>query len=304
MERLYTERQQWRYINILLILIFIASVFCYIYVNGITHTIFIDLFLFFIIFCIAELGVLCIWYPDEYMKKIAMERGQVYTAKIKDIKLRDRAGIGLVRQSYVYVLPIECEIDGVKRIWELGNYIDNPSEYIPKDFNCKVYVYNGKYYVQDFYRKRERNTENIESDPELTDILLGKYDNTPLNELLKYSIEEIPYLDNNQLFEAVLERDKYWVVRSKTYVIAPVRYFVGLQSFKEMFIEVHMTSKKAYNESDFDMRDRVNQYVQYLEANCVQSDEQTIYEVSEIVRNSILSRDSRIVIEHIYVVIR
>lgn len=244
MERLYTERQQTRYINILLILIFIAFVFCYIDAHGISDRMIMDMLFGFIIFSIAEIGVLYIWYPNEYKKKIAMEKGDVYTAKIKNIEFRHRTGIHLVRRSYVYVMQIECEINGTKKIWELGNYIDNPETYIPEDHKCKVYVYDGRYYVQDFYRKNIKNVEKTESDMEITDIIIGKYDNKPLNELLKYAIEEIPYLDKEQLREARDEREKFSAVRSKTYLIIPTMIFLGNGPYMWMYVEVHMNSKK------------------------------------------------------------
>ena len=301
MERLYTERQQTRYINILLILIFIAFVFCYIDVNGI---IIIDLIPILIFFCIAEIVVLCLWYPNEYMKKVAMEKGEVYTAKIKNIEFRHRTGIHLVRRSYVYVMQIECEIDGETKIWELGNYIDNPETYIPEDYTCKVYVYDGKCYVQDFYRKHIKDMEKNEDDLEITDIIIGKYDNKPLNELLKYSIEELPYLNKEQLREARDERDKFSAVCSKTYLIIPTMIFLGNGPYMWMYVEVHMNSKKKYSQSQFDIIENLIQYIQHQGVNYVKSKDEIIDEVSKIVRNAILSGDSRIVIEHIYVVIR
>ena len=304
MERLYTERQQTRYINILLILIFIAFVFCYIDANGITNTIIIDLIPILIFFCIAEIVVLSIWYPNEHMKKVAMEKGEVYTAKIKNIEFRHRTGIHLVRRSYVYVMQIECEIDGETKIWELGNYIDNPETYIPEDYTCKVYVYDGKCYVQDFYRNNKKNQEQDSYSNECMNVIYGKYDNIDIHDILKYSIQQIEYIDDEQFWKAVEERRKYSPVHSKTYMILPAIYFMNIEPYFNLLVEVHMKSKKAYTESDFSLCEKVTQYIQYLGVNDTRSKEQIIEDVSLIVRNAILSGDSRIVIEHIYVVIR
>lgn len=46
------------------------------------------------------------------------------------------------------------------------------------------------------------------------------------------------------------------------------------------------------------------QYIQYLGVNYAKSKVEIVNEVSDIVRNAILSGDSKIVIEKIYVVIR
>lgn len=318
MERLYTERQLTRYINYLCLFIFIIFIIQSICNNGISASFFKEFLIAFIIFVIIEAGLLWIWYPDEYMKKIAMEKGQVYIAKIKGIDVRNRSGISLVKRAYVYVMTLECEVDSEKRVWELGNYIDNPTSYIPMDFTCKVYVYNNKCYVQDFYKASKVKTteqqvykavkkkvkEPEADNQEFWDIFYGKYDNTDIHELLKYSIEELPYLDNEQFWEACKERDKYSSVRSKTYIIPLTHFFMGLRPYFKMVVEVHMKSKKAYREMDFCLNEKISHYIVSLGVNYELSKEQIVEDISRIVRDTILSQDKRIVIEQIYVVIR
>ena len=158
--------------------------------------------------------------------------------------------------------------------------------------------------MQDFYRKHIKDMEKNEDDLEITDIIIGKYDNKPLNELLKYSIEQLPYLNKEQLREARDERDKFSAVSSKTYLIIPTMIFLGNGPYMWMYVEVHMNSKKKYSQSQFDIIENLIQYIQHQGVNYVKSKDEIIDEVSKIVRNAILSGDSRIVIEHIYVVIR
>lgn len=303
MERLYTEKEKTRYLNVLCIFIFLGAVAIDIFYYGINSLFIQDFVLFFIIFIFVELVLLIIWYPSEYMKRIALKKGNMYCAKIKDIKVRDRKGISLVRQTYTYTIIFECEIDGQIKIWEQGNYVDNPREYIPNDYKCKAYFYRKKVYVEDFFKNISRHKqESYEQD--YMNVLYGKFDNKEINSVLKYSIEEIPFVNKNQLWEAVEERETYWMINSKRYIIVRPVFFMCPIPYKVVFVEVHIRSRKFHRAIDFSLFEKISQYVNTIATKTDLSKEEHIYNITKIVHNEIVSKDKKIDIEQIYVVIR
>ncbi len=115
MKTLYTEREKMRYLNVWFFVHFILYVMMDIYYDGFYIMITKNLMVFIQVFCMVEVILLCIWYPQEYRKKEAQKNGQVYEGRITDIQFKKRPHIGLARTSHIYTMTVECNIDGEKK---------------------------------------------------------------------------------------------------------------------------------------------------------------------------------------------
>lgn len=312
MKILYTEREKLRYLNIAALVLFLGSIIIEIYGLDDYSVLWQDIVLLFEIFAITEIILLCIWYPEEYRKKEAMRNGEIYYGKITDIQLKKRTHIGLSRQSYIYTMTVECDCGGEKKRWERGNYTDNPRDYVPKDYKVKVYAYKGRCYLPDFYKqgsktKRKGKEKQEDIDSLTLEILSGKFNNKPMSSFLKYSISEIPYLSDEEEREAGSERLTYSSVRSKTYLIVSpqIVMYQNRPPCKWVYVEVHMKSKKAYDEYDFSLGKKLYDYLRAAEQKYSLEEEPVLYdEISELVREAIMSKDKRVMIEEVCVVVR
>lgn len=151
--------------------------------------------------------------------------------------------------------------------------------------NCNVYIYKGKAYLQNLYKEEKNKTDAKIIDDEIRD---GKYDNTPLNKLLKYSIAEIPLLDRQKKYEALEERDLFSLVRSKSYLIVKPIHFYNNGIGYVLIVEVHISSLIVYNEMDFSLNTTLGRYIKKYEADNVLLDKQILQkDVERIVKSTI-----------------
>lgn len=309
MKTLYTEREKVRYLNVLFFGFFILYAMMDIYYDGFYVMFTKNLVVFIQVFGIIEVILLCIWYPKEYRKKEAQKNGQVYEGRITDIQLKKRTGIGLARTSHIYTMTVECNIDGDKKIIELGNYMENPRDYVPKDYRCKVFYYKGKCYLENFSLRNEAARNRKEKDDEEEDtillkVLYGEFDNKDISTLLKYPVEKLINITRSERLEAMLERDRFSPARSLKYIFTrslvfscPIPYFC-------LFVEVHMKSKKSYNAFDFDLDAKVQQFMDLNPICDTYGEEEFIAELTELVKREMISKDKRIQIENVYVVLK
>lgn len=73
--------------------------------------------------------------------------------------------------------------------------------------------------------------------------------------------------------------------------------------YKAVFVEVHMKSRKSYNASDFSLYEKVSNYVREVNPDEIPK-ETLIEDISKIVRDAIMLKDKKIVINQVYVVVR
>lgn len=311
MKTLYTEREKVRYLNIIFFWLFIFCVLTNIWYDGFYTMITKNLIVFIQMFGIIEVILLIIWYPYEYRKKEAQKNGQIYEGKITDIQFKERTNIGLARTSHIYTMTVECNIDGDKKIIELGNYMENPRDYVPKDYRCKVFYYKGKCYLENFTLKVKKTIKNKEgnSDEEEDEIyrklLDRKFDNKEISTFLKYPIEKLMNITtSSERLEAMEERRKFASVRSKKYIFTHDLLFSLQSPYFCLFVEVHMKSRKSYSIFDFDINSKVQQFIDLHPICDNYSEEEFVAEVTELVKNEMLSKDKRIIIENVYVVLK
>ncbi|MDE7432662.1 MAG: hypothetical protein K2N34_12220, partial [Lachnospiraceae bacterium] len=103
------------------------------------------------------------------------------------------------------------------------------------------------------------------------------------------------------------ERLTYSLVRSKTYLIVSpqIVMYQNRPPCKWVYVEVHMKSKKAYDECDFSLEKKLYDYLRAAEQKYSLEEEPVLYdEISELVREAIMSKDKRVMIEEVCVVVR
>lgn len=207
-------------------------------------------------------------------------------------------------------MTVECNIHGDKKIIELGNYMENPRDYVPKDYKCKVFYYKGKCYLENFTLRKKtaqsrKEKENEEEDTIYLKVLYGEFDNKDISTLLKYPIEKLKNITTrSERLEAMEERQIFASVRSKKYIITHALMFSCPIPYFCLFVEVHMKSKKSYNVVDFDLNTKVQQFI-LLHPICANySEEEFVAEVTELVKKEMLLKDKRIQIENVYVVLK
>lgn len=309
MKTLYTEQEKVRYLNVLVFGIFILYVMMDIYYDGLYIMITKNLIVFIKFFGVIEIILLCIWYPKEYRKKEAQKKGQIFEGRITDIQFKKRTHIGLARTSHIYTMTVECNIDGDKKIMELGNYMENPRDYVPKDYKCRVFYYKGKCYLENFTLRKETARNRKEKKDEEEDIifrkvLYGEFDNKDISTFLKYPIEKLKDITESEILEAMLERDRFASVHSKKYIFTQALMFSCPIPYFCLFVEVHMKSKKSYNVFNFDIDTKVQQFMELHPICDNYSDEEFVAEVTQLVKKEMLSKDKRIQIENVYVVLK
>lgn len=309
MKTLYTEREKVRYLNVLFFGLFILYVMMDIYYDGFYVMFTKNLVVFIQVFGIIEVILLCIWYPKEYRKKEAQKNGEIYEGHITDIQFKKRKNIGLARSSHIYTMTVECNIDGDKKIIELGNYMENPRDYVPKDYRCKVFYYKGKCYLENFSLRNEAARNRKEKDDEEEDtiflkVLYGEFDNKDISTLLKYPVEKLINITRSERLEAMLERDRFSPARSKNYIFTTALVFSCPIPYFCLFVEVHMKSKKSYNAFDFDLDAKVQQFMDLNPICDTYGEEEFISELTELVKREMISKDKRIQIENVYVVLK
>lgn len=309
MKTLYTEQEKVRYLNVLVFGIFILYAMLDIYYDGLYIMITKNLIVFIQVFGIIEIILLCIWYPKEYRKKEAQKKGQVFEGRITDIKFKKRTHIGLARTLHIYTMTVECNIDGDKKIIELGNYIENPRDYVSKDYRCKVFYYKGKCYLENFSLRKEtvqnrKEKAGEEEDTNYLKALYGEFDNKDISALLKYPIGKLKNITESEILEAMLERERFTPVRSKKYIITRGLVFLYPIPYFCLFVEVHIKSKESYNGLDFDLDAKVRQF---MEANPIcdtYREEEFVADLTKLVKKEMLFIDNRIQIENVYVVLK
>lgn len=310
MKTLYTEQEKVRYLNVLVFGIFILYAMMDIYYDGLYIMITKNLIVFIKFFSVIEIILLCIWYPKEYRKKEAQKKGQIFEGRITDIQFKKRTHIGLARTSHIYTMTVECNIHGDKKIIELGNYMENPRDYVPKDYKCKVFYYKGKCYLENFTLRKKTAQNRKEKDYEEEDkiflkVLYGEFDNKDISTFLKYPIEKLKNITaRSERLEAILERDRFAPVRSKKYIITQSLVFSCPIPYFCLFVEVHMKSKKSYNGFDFDLDAKVQQFMELNPICDNYSEEEFVEDLTELVKKEMLSKDNRIEIENVYVVLK
>lgn len=207
-------------------------------------------------------------------------------------------------------MTVECNIDGDKKIMELGNYMENPRDYVPKDYKCKVFCYKGKCYLENFTLRKETVQNRKEKDYEEEDtiylkVLYGEFDNKDISTLLKYPIEKLKDITTrSERLEAMQERLTFDSVHSKKYIFTHALIFSCPIPYFCLFVEVHMKSKKSYNVVDFDLNTKVQQFMELHPICDNYSEEEFVAEVTELVKKEMLSKDKRIQIENVYVVLK
>lgn len=306
MKTLYTEREKLRYLNVFVFIIFILYVIMDIYYDGFYTMVTKNLLIFIEVFGIIEVIILSIWYPNEYKKKRAKKNGQVYEGRITDIQLKKRTGNSLSRISHIYTMTVECNIEGNRIIMEIGNYMENPMDYVPKDYKCKVFYYKGKCYLEDFFLrdKNAANSEQREIDNEnqiCIKALDGELDNEDISGLIKYPIEKLKDIQDNEKLKVILERDSLFAVRSKNIILTRTLVFSAPIPHFCCFVEVHIKSRRAYNSSDFDLNAKIKEFMDMKPISDTYSDEEFISECIELVKSQMISKDNEIEIEKVYV---
>lgn len=221
------------------------------------------------------------------MQKRALEHGEKVEGKVKSIKshktlVHSRNGD---YTSLEWDLIISYRYNNKLCEAKFGRYprLDDPGEYISAGDKCYVYIYKGKPYLQNLYKKTK-----TESGLKIEEIYEGKYDDTPLNKLLKYPISEVSMLDRKNKYEAVDERHAFSSVRSKSYLIVePLRFYNNGRGYI-LLIEVYIASLIAYNEMDFTLRITLGRYLRKYEAKDILLDEELLKkDVERIVKSNI-----------------
>lgn len=165
------------------------------------------------------------------------------------------------------------------------SYAYAPYEYISAGDKCNLYIYKGKAYLQNLYKE---NKQKSPARIQIEEIHEGKYNNTPLNELLKYSMSEISILDRKKMYEAVDERHQFAPVRSKTYLIVDPLHFFNNGKGYILLVEVHISSLIAYNQMDFNLQITISRYLKKYEMENMVLDEAVLKkDVEKIVKSNI-----------------
>lgn len=287
----------------------------------------------------VDLLYLIIWIPGVLARKIALIKGKEIECEIITTKYKKRRKMSVWRylrnDSHTYAITIKYKINGETRKADLEGYFDNPREYLPKDFRnrkYKIYLFMKKIYIQDLYYV-DKSERDILEDERIKRILLdvktqeehkeevgveveknlselnraqnGKYDNAPISVFIKYPIDRINELKSNELVDALEERSTYSFVKSNTYIIARTHSFEGKYGQYIVFCEIHMRACIPYSERDFDFYDRVDDYLETIEESYIDDIEEKVnLDIYRIVRKSILTKDSGIVIKKIIIMIR
>ena len=150
-KRLYTCKEQNRFIGIWLIAFFVViDLWIYIKVG------YSDLFKKAVmcsvaIYLIIEVASFSSWYFPARKKRKAMENGWLYMGKYVFIEQRIKNSHKHEYDGSEYMVHIEIEVANEKLIIKDGLYSENPGYYIRKDQQCRVYRYDGKYYPESIY---------------------------------------------------------------------------------------------------------------------------------------------------------
>lgn len=311
MKRLYNRFEEIRYLHIVIAVLEILLIIVCIYVYGINRIFFNSILYTFILFCVLEVIVFCIWYPKEYETKNAINKGKEYKGKVISIYTKEKKTYGPYSSKIAYAIKVWYCIDGKPYSVEFGDYSRSPFEYIKVYEKCNVYIYKDKIYPQFFYKKQEAHIEKEqkkEQDKVLWEVLSGKLDNAPLEKILKYSIKDIECLKGDELQNAVSERMDLCMVNSKSYIILNPEYFRYLDKpleLKMIFAEVYMTSKKKYSSNDFEFTKKLWEYCRFAENKFYHYEEDIVCsEIKKLIFDAISEKDKRIIINEICIVIR
>ena len=285
MKRLCTKeasRKTMHYILLLAWLVYIPYVFLQ---YGLNQAFLINLGFASLLLGISEVVVFCIWYPKERLHKKAIEQGEVYEGKIT--RIMPKLSKKKLRSDpvFVYSMMISCTINGEMRVWEDGDYVDDPSKYIPSDRRCKVYFYKNKCYPQYFYL----NDNSVSGEP-----------------FFQYSIQDIEYLNKEELLQASSERMSKAGMYGNAHIIVPTILFVYSKRppMKNLFIDVRVKAKKNYDDIAFLLHDSINESLRGAELVETPGDEMLKDKVKNMIKDLIANRDEDIVVEEIFVVIR
>lgn len=303
MKTLYTEKEKYRYVNMLILVFFILfSLIALVKVHVNYKKILpVQCIIFGILECICFL----IWYPAECRRKKAIQCGQIYEGRVNNIEIKPRKNTGLANTSHIYVIKIECKINGERMHFELGDYTENPFDYVRINSRCNVYVYKGKYYFERFELRDKSHGNSTEEKDELLDkAMMRKLDNKDISQFMKYPIDKLIDLPGDERLEPMMERFTLALVKSKKYIIIPPSLFNTPVPYMVVYVEVHMKSKKSYSQIDFDLNSKVQCFTQENPINDMYTDEEFIADMKKMVEKAILDVDGRILIEKIYVVLK
>ena len=307
MKKLRTQREKYKYVNFILLIIYIIGIYVYSQIEE-NKAQFMKGFAFnSFIFVVLQSVLFCFRHSLQCRKQIAKRKGTTYKGRIIRITIKDGRKIGWYRFPYTYTIIFECWMNGEKKVAESGGYIDNPKDYVPVNRMCEVYVYKNKYYIQDFYKTTKVvKEESVFSELEKKAIY-GKIKNWQQKDFLKYDIEEIASLDSGQLIEAESERRIFSLVHAKEYLVFSPEYFTFMDNvrLRTLFIEVRMKSVKSYAVSDFDIIEKISNYAKRIDKMYGESEKEKIHkELTPLITRAIMRKDRRIQIEKIYIIIR
>ena len=230
--------------------------------------------------CIVEFMSLRMWYPYLKNKEKAFLLGEQYDGKIVQIIHKKKGKLKITPRSSRYIiLKIQYQKEGVDIEFESEVYVGETYHYIPRNGKCKVYEYKKKAYVQDFYYIEENSFDDIETIvnhkiEELkktdknaksyhflnSDSLLGR-NYTKLENLFKFSNEDIPLLNDEDFKLALAEREVIPPKSSNKHILMPGIMISDGEKQAYVFVELQINSIRAYDFEDFKFYKELNKFL-------------------------------------------
>jgi len=299
MRYLYTGRENVRYGNVFVFIILVIRFIDELIDKGLPfgRRFSQDL----IIAGIIELILLCIWYPGELRKKLAIKKGNAIDGIITDI-LCDKGKKKELKKSlwkYYIVVKTGTQTENIK----FGAYGSDPGEYVSVNDKCKVYEYHNKFYL-DKIKIREKS-KNIQNNPIKSEIHYPskKEMNYMVNNIV-HPIEWIEKADCSEALKANVEWQELSYIGSKECLYLPPMYFKNIKPYFVLFAEVHIKSGKKYTVYSFNLESSIQKYMDTNDISPMYDEQIFIAGLKELIIKQIKSYDKGVVVTDIAVVIK
>lgn len=284
-----------------------------IFLKDIKKTMLYDAIWLIVPFVVIEIILFIMWFPYENGRKKAFKYGEKYDADIVKIYTKDKGKLRITpRELHYFDLRLAYVKAGKKVEFLSEIYLGTHFHYIPKNCKCKIYEYKGKAYVQDFpyisNDELEKQRRDSDKRTEISPKFYRGRNYTKLENLFKFSNEDIPLLNDEDFKLALAEREVIPPKSSNKHILMPGIMISDGEKQAYVFVELQINSIRAYDFEDFKFYKELNKF---LRINAKEYFSGNVEEYTGIVKEfvtekscEVLNKDENFILNNVLVAIR